>query len=76
MKFWDFPDISYFHNILSLKSFGNSQGNSFIPCLLLIIKPCFTCSERKFGQTSEVSKYHGHDCGTSSNIFDGFILWK
>ena len=28
-----FSDISYFHKILSLMSFHNSSGNSYIPCL-------------------------------------------
>ena len=32
---------------LSLKSFSNSWGNSFIPCLLLIIAICFTFRGRK-----------------------------
>ena len=41
-KFWDFSDFS-----LSLKSFGNSWGNSYTSCLLLIIALRFTCGERK-----------------------------
>ena len=32
---------------LSLKSFGNSWGNSYIPCLEVIIAHRFTCGERK-----------------------------
>ena len=36
MKFWDF-----------LKSFGNSWGNSYIPCFLLITTLRFTCGEKK-----------------------------
>ena len=32
VKLWDFPDISAFSKILSLKSFGNSWGNLYIPC--------------------------------------------
>ena len=33
MEFKQFPDISYFPKILSFKSFGNSFGNLYIPCL-------------------------------------------
>ena len=33
MKFRQFHDISYFPKIASLKSLGNSGGNSYIPCL-------------------------------------------
>ena len=46
-KFWDFPEFSLFPKIPSLKSFGNSFGNSYTPCLLLIIALRFTCGERK-----------------------------
>ena len=46
-KFWDFPGLSKFPKILSLKSFTNSWGNSYIPSLLLIIALRFTCSESK-----------------------------
>ena len=38
-----FPDIFLFPKLLSLKSFGNS----YIPCLEVIIAHCFTCGERK-----------------------------
>ena len=37
MMFRQIPDISEFPKILSLKSLGNSWGNSYIPCLLVII---------------------------------------
>ena len=47
MKFRQFPDISWFPKILSLESFGNSWGNSYIPCLWIIIANSFTCGERK-----------------------------
>ena len=36
---------------LSLKSFGNSWGNSYIPCLLITFMLHFTCSEKKFSKT-------------------------
>ena len=36
-----------FPNFLSLKSSVNSTGNSYIPCLLLIIKLRLTCGETK-----------------------------
>ena len=36
--------LGYF---LSLETFGKSWGNSYIPCLLLIITLRFTCGERK-----------------------------
>ena len=47
MKFRYFPDISYFSKILCLKSFGNLCGNSYVPCLYVIIAHCLTCGERK-----------------------------
>ena len=47
MKFLDFADFFYFPKSVSLKSFGNSWGNSYIPCLLLIIVLQFNCGERK-----------------------------
>ena len=37
IQFWYFLDTSLFPKILSLKKFGNSRGNSYIPCLLMII---------------------------------------
>ena len=45
--FLDFPDLSNFPKILSLKSFGNSWGNSYVPALLLIITLRFTWGEKK-----------------------------
>ena len=56
MKFWDFPGLSKFPKILSLKSFSTSLCNSYIPYLLLIIALRFTCGERKFGKTSKCLK--------------------
>ena len=47
IKWWDFSNIAYFRKVLSLKSFGNSWCNSYIPHLLLIITIHFTCCERK-----------------------------
>ena len=35
------------YKVLSLKSIGNSWGNSYLSCLLLIITICFTCGERE-----------------------------
>ena len=49
IKFWDFPDISWFPKILCLKSFGNSWGNWYIACLLLTM----TLRNGKFRQTSK-----------------------
>ena len=42
--------------ILSLKSFGDSWGNSYISCSLVIIAHSFTCGERK------ISKYYENNC--------------
>ena len=47
MKFWDFPNISLFPKILSLKSFGHSWGNSYLLCLLLIITLRFSSEGMK-----------------------------
>ena len=54
MKFWDFPDIS--QKILSLKSFGNSWGNSYKLYLLLIVRLRFTCGESKICSTIKKSQ--------------------
>ena len=56
MKFWDFPDISWFPKILILKSFFKSWGNMYIPCLLLIIMLRFICGERKVCSTVKKSQ--------------------
>ena len=46
----DSTQISYFHNISlfpkipSLKSFGNSWGNSYTKFAILDIKFCFACA--------------------------------
>ena len=45
MHFRDFPNISLFPRFLSLMSFGNSWGNSYIKFLILNIKFRFTCDE-------------------------------
>ena len=45
--FRDFPGISYFPKILSLKSFGNSWGNSYIHFLVIIIFFRFICGDGK-----------------------------
>ena len=42
-----FPHYFWFPRILSLMKFGSSWGNSYIPCLQVIIANCFTCGERK-----------------------------
>ena len=44
---WSLDTFLIFPKILSLKSFGNSQGNLYIPCLWAIIAHRFTCGERK-----------------------------
>ena len=61
LKFWDFPDLSKFPKNLSVKSFGNSFSNSYIPCLWLIITLRFTCGEKKKVKYQKASKYV-HDC--------------
>ena len=65
MKFRQFSDISKFPNILSLKSFGNSWGNSYIPCLWILIAHRFICTERRIWQNIE----------RSQNIVK-LIVWK
>ena len=74
MKFWDFPDISEFPKILSLKSFGNSWGKSYIPCLLLTIMLRFTFGENKnLVKHQKVSKYEDHGC--LQNFILLFMSW-
>ena len=41
---------------LILRSHGNSWGNSYISCLLLIIMLCFTCGEQKNWQNIKKSQ--------------------
>ena len=48
LHFRDFLEISYFPKVLSLRSFGNSWHNSYIPFFVIIIfLPCFS-GEQKF----------------------------
>ena len=42
-RIWDFPNISLFPMILSLKSFGNSWGNSYTNFAILDTTFRFTC---------------------------------
>ena len=44
---WGLGTLLLFPDFLSLKLFGNSWSNSYIPCLLVIIAHRFTCGERK-----------------------------
>ena len=47
--------------IFSFKSFCNSRGNSYIPCLLLTITFCFTCGESKIWlKKAKFWKYYVH----------------
>ena len=56
MGFRHFPDASWFPKILSHKSFGNWWGNSYIPCLLVIIAHRFTCGKKKKKKKKLVKK--------------------
>ena len=47
---------------VSLKSFDNSWGNSYAPCLLLIITVCFTCGEKKIWSNIKKSQNFMTDC--------------
>ena len=42
-----FPDIYEFPKVVSLKSFGNLSGNSYIVCLSITIAHRFTWGDRK-----------------------------
>ena len=53
---WDPFNTSHIPKILSLKSFGNLWGNSYILCLLLIITFCFTCGQAKTWKTIQKSQ--------------------
>ena len=50
MRLRYFPNISEFHKILSLKSFGNSRGNSYILSSEVKIAHRLTCGEWKIWQ--------------------------
>ena len=65
MKFRHFLNIYYFPKILSLKSFGNSRCNSWMPCLCVTIAHPFTCSQRLIWQNIKKSQ----------NIMN-LIVWK
>ena len=56
MKFRQLPDISWSPNVLSLKLFGNSLGNSYIPCLKVKIADLFTYGERRVLENIEKSR--------------------
>ena len=56
LNFLEFPDISWFPEILSYKLFGNSWENSFMPCLLLIITFLFIHGEMKIWQNIKKSQ--------------------
>ena len=43
-QIWDFPNISLFPKIVSLKSFGNPWGNSYTKFAILDITLRFTCA--------------------------------
>ena len=45
IQIWDFPNISLFPKMLSLKLSGNSWGNSYTKFTILDIKFHFTCGE-------------------------------
>ena len=45
-----------FLNFLSLKSFRNSWGDSYIPCLLLIITLLFPCGENNIYSSIKMSQ--------------------
>ena len=63
MKTYNFPDNPEFPTILGLKLIGNSWGNSYIPCLLLIITLSFICAEKKnWKNIKKISKYCDQDC--------------
>ena len=56
MKFRQLPHISRFPDILSLKLFGNSWGNSYIPGLKVKIPHRFTYGERRILENIEKSR--------------------
>ena len=46
-KFYDSPGISSLLDGKTVNLFGNSCGNSYIQCLLLIVTLCWTCDKKK-----------------------------
>ena len=63
MKFLDL-DVSWFPKILSFKSFGNSQGNSYVPRLLLVsnLNSFHLWWKDNLVKYQKVSKYYDEDC--------------
>ena len=64
LKFWDFSDVFWFLKIVRRKLLADSWGNSYVPCLLLIIELRLTCSEEKENllKHQKVSKCYETDC--------------
>ena len=50
-QIWDFSDISYFFNILSLKLLGNSYGNLYKSFIILEIKPAVLIINQTYTKT-------------------------
>ena len=64
-----------FSRFLNLKFFGNFWGNSYLPCLLLIITLRFTSSETKILiKHQKVSKYPDYDCLPKFTLLFIFLL--
>ena len=76
MKFRHCRNIFYFHNTLSLKSFGNSWENLYMPCSSVIITQRFTCGERKFGKTSKSLKILWNWLHAEENLYASFSTKK
>ena len=61
MQFWDFSIISLLATVLSLQSFNNSLGDSYIVYLLLDIMFRFTYDEWKL---CKILKFYQQDCSS------------
>ena len=61
MGFKHFPNVFQFPKILSLKPFGKSWRNSYIPCFQVIIVHHITCGERNIWWNIKVSKYENSE---------------
>ena len=78
MMFWDLLDISQFPKVLSLNSFSNLRGNSYLPCLLPIITNFSLLTTGRLCRTSKSLKIlwpglYYNNVNTNESIYD-FIL--
>ena len=74
MKFSQFSEFPWSLKVLSLNSFGNTCGNSYIRYSSVIIAYRFTCGEKKIKKHQKVSKYFKSYCPEDFVLLFIFLL--